>query len=79
VTEQTKIELTAEEKTRHYETQVKQFAFQAATQLAAADGTQNSKMPPVEDLLQSADLIFRWFKHGTVPSSPMLPVGAKLN
>ncbi len=64
---------SAAEKQANYdrvcETQVRQFCFQQATQHALSYGSPTPKAPPMEDLLQSADLMFQWFKHGIVPAA----------
>lgn len=54
---------------RMYETQVKQFCFLQATQYVLQDGTQNPKAPPMETIIQNADILWRWFSKGTVPTA----------
>jgi len=54
---------------RAYETQVKQFCFQQAAEHSLTDGAANPKAPPMEAILQNADLMFKWFKNGTVPAA----------
>ena len=54
---------------RVYETQVKQFCFQQATQHGLTDGTQTPKAPPMETIIQNADLLWLWFSEGTVPTA----------
>lgn len=64
---------------RVYETQVKQFCFQQATQHCLTDGSQQPKAPPMSTILQNAELMFRWFKDGVVPSAEVMPFGQKAN
>lgn len=61
---------------RVYVTQVKQFCFQQATQHGLTDGTQTPKAPPMETIIQNADLLWRWFSEGTVPTAKAASIHA---